>query len=189
MAGCASINKADVGLGDTENGAQINVIEEIQKNGTALSVQNKVVNITLGKSDVGLGNVDNTSDSAKASTTGNPIHDAIDERVSKNQGSEHAGLYLAVGDDGYVMLKEGGGPGPVTKKVYTFRIPYGSLSSNIEYLEDAIGLSEQDRRSIVRSWAKHAVVKNGVVQYWLDETNLNIIETNIFKCKGKPHDK
>ena len=36
------------------------------------------------KADVGLSNVDNTSDSAKANTAGNPIHDAIAKKVNNN---------------------------------------------------------------------------------------------------------
>lgn len=36
------------------------------------------------KAQVGLGNVDNTSDSTKANTAGNPIHDAIEKKVAKD---------------------------------------------------------------------------------------------------------
>lgn len=37
------------------------------------------------KAQVGLGNVDNTSDSTKANTAGNPIHDAIAKKVDANK--------------------------------------------------------------------------------------------------------
>lgn len=37
------------------------------------------------KTQVGLGNVDNTSDSTKANTAGNPIHDAIANKVDNNK--------------------------------------------------------------------------------------------------------
>lgn len=42
------------------------------------------------KAQVGLGNVDNTSDSAKVNTAGNPIHEALENKVNKNKiaGSE-----------------------------------------------------------------------------------------------------
>lgn len=42
-----TITKADVGLGDTANGAQVNVLEGVQLNGTDLTITNKKVNINL----------------------------------------------------------------------------------------------------------------------------------------------
>lgn len=68
-------------LGNIAAGAQVNVIEAITVNNTAVTPTNKTVNInvpvqsvagktgavTLAKGDVGLGNVDNTSDATKKS--------------------------------------------------------------------------------------------------------------------------
>lgn len=82
-----SVTKAQVGLGNTVNGAQINVIESIKKNGVAQTVTNKAVDLVLSKSDVGLGNVDNTSDTTKANTSGNPIHDAIAAKAPTSHAS------------------------------------------------------------------------------------------------------
>lgn len=62
-------------------GAKDNVIETVKKNGTALTVTNKAVDIVLGKSDVGLGNVDNTSDANKPVSTAQQT--ALDGKVDK----------------------------------------------------------------------------------------------------------
>lgn len=92
----------------------------------------------------------------------------LNGKVNVAQGTANAGKYLAVGADGNVTLKE-----VIPGKVYGFKIPYGSKTDNIEYTDSAVGMNETQRRALVRSWAKHAVVQNGVVKYWLDETNLN----------------
>lgn len=47
LTGNVTITKADVGLGSTVNGAQINVLEGVQLNGTDLTITNKKVNIDL----------------------------------------------------------------------------------------------------------------------------------------------
>lgn len=49
-------------LATIENNSQENIIEKIQKNGVDLKIINKVVNLILSKNDIGLNNVDNTSD-------------------------------------------------------------------------------------------------------------------------------
>lgn len=50
-------------LGGIAAGAQVNTIETVQAEGTALTVSNKTVNVT--KAQLGLGNVDNTADADK----------------------------------------------------------------------------------------------------------------------------
>lgn len=50
-------------LRDIAAGAQVNTIEAVQVEGTALTITNKTVNVT--KSQLGLGNVDNTADADK----------------------------------------------------------------------------------------------------------------------------
>lgn len=52
-------------IDDIEDKAQVNIIEKIKKNGTELDITDKEVNIELDKKDVGLNNVDNTSDENK----------------------------------------------------------------------------------------------------------------------------
>ena len=64
--------------------AQANVIEVVQLNGTALTITNKTVNVSLTKSDVGLGNVDNTSDANKPVSTATQT--ALDNKVDKVDG-------------------------------------------------------------------------------------------------------
>ena len=73
------ITKSTIGLGNVVDGAQINVIEEVQKNGTPITVVNKVANITITKSDVGLNNVNNTSDANKPIS--NATQTALDKKV------------------------------------------------------------------------------------------------------------
>jgi hypothetical protein len=55
-------NKEKEKLNNIESNAQVNLIEKIQKNGIDIDIINKIVNLTLTKNDVGLDNVDNTSD-------------------------------------------------------------------------------------------------------------------------------
>ena len=70
-------------LSGIETGAQVNVIETVQLNGTAVSPTGKTVNIQLDKSSVGLGNVDNTSDSAKPISTA--TQSALDSKADKSE--------------------------------------------------------------------------------------------------------
>lgn len=81
------VTKAQVGLPNVVDGAQINVIESISKNGVAQTIVNKNVNLELSKTDVGLGNVDNTSDTTKADTAGNPVHDKIETKAPISHAS------------------------------------------------------------------------------------------------------
>lgn len=55
-------NKEKEKLNNIESNAQVNLIEKIQKNGIDIDIINKIVNLILTKNDVGLDNVDNTSD-------------------------------------------------------------------------------------------------------------------------------
>ena len=56
-------------LNGIATGAQVNIIEKITVNGTAQTVASKTAAITIGKGTVGLGNVDNTSDTDKPIST------------------------------------------------------------------------------------------------------------------------
>lgn len=56
-------------LNDIEAGAEENIIETIMINGSAQTATNKTVNLLLTKENVGLGNVDNTSDLDKPVST------------------------------------------------------------------------------------------------------------------------
>jgi hypothetical protein len=56
-------------LAGVETGAQVNVIESVKLNGTAVSISGKAADIQVSKGTVGLGNVDNTSDAAKPIST------------------------------------------------------------------------------------------------------------------------
>lgn len=68
-------------LGHVAAGAQVNVIETVQLNGTAITPTEKTVNIQLDKSSVGLGNVNNTSDSDKPISTA--TQSALDGKANK----------------------------------------------------------------------------------------------------------
>ena len=64
-------------LNNIEANAQVNLIEKIQKNGVDIDIINKIVNLVLTKNDVGLSNVDNTSDIDK------PLSNAATTELAK----------------------------------------------------------------------------------------------------------
>lgn len=66
-------------LATIENNSQENIIEKIQKNGVDLKIINKVVNLILSKNDIGLNNVDNTSDLDK------PLSNAAKEAIKNRR--------------------------------------------------------------------------------------------------------
>lgn len=66
-------------LATIENNSQENIIEKIQKNGVDLKIINKVVNLILSKNDIGLNNVDNTSDLDK------PLSNAAKEAIKNRK--------------------------------------------------------------------------------------------------------
>lgn len=85
-------------------------IKSISKNGTLIVPDaQKNVNIELSKSDVGLGNVDNTSDLNKPISSAQ--QSALNAKVDKYQGTENIDKVLTVGSDGYLYLSSiiGGG--------------------------------------------------------------------------------
>lgn len=53
-------------LSGIATGAEVNVIESVSVNNTAQTITSKNVNISLDKTSVGLGNVDNTADANKS---------------------------------------------------------------------------------------------------------------------------
>mgnify|MGYP002558233212 CR=1 FL=1 len=70
-------NKEKEKLNNIESNAQVNLIEKIQKNGIDIDIINKMVNLILTKNDVGLDNVDNTSDIDK------PLSNAVITELAK----------------------------------------------------------------------------------------------------------
>lgn len=79
-------------------------ILQIAKNGVIIPPdENKIVNIILNKNDVGLNNVDNTSDINK------PVsilqQQALDTKVDKFAGIANREKTLVVGDDGYLKYE------------------------------------------------------------------------------------
>ena len=86
------------------NTAEVPILS-ISKNGVLLHPdENKNVNISLTKSDIGLSEVDNTSDREK------PVSDlqqiALDTKLNKNLGSENHNKILYVDASGNVALKK-----------------------------------------------------------------------------------
>ena len=80
-------------------------ILQIAKNGEIIQPdENKLVNIELTKNDVGLNNVDNTADKFK------PIsmyqQEALDKKLNKYVGSEHAGKMVIVDGGGNIDYRQ-----------------------------------------------------------------------------------
>lgn len=139
-------------------------------NGHALSD-----NVTVTKGDVGLGNVDNTSDANKP--VSNAQAQAIAAKLDKNQGVANAGKTVVVGQDGYLKLAN-------TSKQIVYGFHINKNDSNpatcVTYLEDAIGMTPayMDYTNDVfnyGSWRnaffmpKPCMVKSdGTVDYYLD---------------------
>ena len=81
-------------LDDIENGAQVNTIESIKVNNNTIApnASDKSVNITINKSTVGLGNVDNTKDADKPIST--ETQTALNNKsdINHNHDSEYANI-------------------------------------------------------------------------------------------------
>ena len=98
------------GLNITEAGllsvdSDIIKIEQIKLNGTLLQPdEDKIVNINLTKNDVGLNNVDNTSDLAKPVSTATSVE--LNTKFDKQQNVIYFGKILYIKDDGTVGFKE-----------------------------------------------------------------------------------
>ena len=98
------------GLNITEEGllsvdSDIIHIEQIKLNGTLLQPDaDKIVNINLTKNDVGLNNVDNTSDLAKPVSTATSVE--LNTKFDKQQNVIYFGKILYIKDDGTVGFKE-----------------------------------------------------------------------------------
>lgn len=74
----------------------------IAKNGEDIVPdENKRINITIDKTDVGLSDVDNTSDADKPVSTLQQIE--FDKKINIYQGKEYVERALIVGEDGYVQ--------------------------------------------------------------------------------------
>lgn len=71
-------------LDNIEKKAQHNIIEKLQKNGKDIPVVDKVINLILSKSDVGLDKVNNTSDLEKPISA--KTKNALENKVDKEQG-------------------------------------------------------------------------------------------------------
>jgi len=70
-----TVTKADIGLGNVADGAQVNIIEEIQKNGAKITPVDKVVNITVPTNN---NELTNGAGYQTASDVSSAIGDAID---------------------------------------------------------------------------------------------------------------
>ena len=85
-------------LGGVASGAQVNVIEGITLNGSEVSVTSKTAAITISKTTVGLGNVDNTSDLAK------PISTAMQKALNEKMPMGSADVVSDVSFDAGVLF-------------------------------------------------------------------------------------
>lgn len=119
-------------LNGVEAGAEENVIETIMVNGSAQTVTNKAVNLLLTKENVGLGNVDNTSDLDKPISTATQT--ALNGKQDVIQVSElptltadiNGKIYQYVGSDETTYKT-----GHFYKAIYFRRISYYWHSSGI----------------------------------------------------------
>ncbi len=68
--------------------------------GAVTSVNGQTGAVVLDASDVGLGNVNNTSDANKPISTATQT--ALNAKLDTNQGTAHAGKFLVVGSDGNI---------------------------------------------------------------------------------------
>lgn len=145
-------------------------ILSILKNGIKIEPdENKRINITLNKTDVGLHNVDNTSDKNKPVSTLQQLE--FDKKVNIAQGVEHEGKFLFVDSSGNVGLTSSGGS-ISTKykdslltnetKIYNFTDAFVlSLNGNeikidaSDELKSAFKLIEYDGKTGVLSFIKY----------------------------------
>lgn len=112
------MSAADKGkLDGIASGAEVNVLEGVSVNGTAVPVTNKTANLTLNKTTVGLGNVDNTADTDKPVSTAQQA--ALDNKVDKVAGK---GLstndYTTAEKDKLLGIEEGAQVNEVTLENY-----------------------------------------------------------------------
>lgn len=92
-----------------EKQAQVNKIEKIKKNGMELDIENKEVNIELDKKDVGLSNVNNTSDENKPIS--NPQQEEFDnlrQAINELDPSKLANEATEVSDNDLLLVVQDG---------------------------------------------------------------------------------
>ncbi len=100
-------------LDNIEKKAQQNIIEKLQKNGEDIPVVEKVINLILSKSDVGLDKVDNTSDSNKPISL--KTKQALEKKVDKEEGKGLSSNDFT-NDDKKKLIPSGGTRGQVLVK-------------------------------------------------------------------------
>lgn len=85
-----ALTKADVGLGNVTDGAQVNVLEGIQKNGTTVTITNKIANISVPTATSEL-----TNDSGFITSHDIPPGAAASTTTPKMDGTATVGTELA----------------------------------------------------------------------------------------------
>ena len=100
-------------LDNIEEKAEHNIIEKIQKNGEDIPVVDKVINITLSKSDIELDKVDNTSDLNKPISL--KAKQALEKKVDKEEGKGLSSNDFT-NDDKKKLIPSGGTTGQVLVK-------------------------------------------------------------------------
>lgn len=108
-------------LNGIEAGAQVNIIDTIQKNGTVLPISNKTVNVTVPTK---------TSDLTNDGASGTPFISSIPIASTSQLGGIKVGANLTIAGDGTLSAVGGGGGGTVSDT-----LPIGSV---VEWYSDYV---------------------------------------------------
>lgn len=92
-------------LENISSGAQINVLEGVQLNGSTINPSNKIANVVVNKSTIGLSNVDNTSDANKPVSTATQT--ALDTKLTGVSSSTDGRIALFSGATGNLLKQSG----------------------------------------------------------------------------------
>lgn len=125
-----------------EGSAEGNVVD-IQLNGVSI-LQDKIANIVLSKSDVGLSNVDNTSDLNKPLSTAatEALKGKVDKTTTVNGKNLSTNINLSASDVGAIAATAKGANNGVAELDSTGKVPSSQLPS---YVDDVL---EYDSKSV-----------------------------------------
>jgi len=128
-------------IDEIEDKAQVNKIEKIKKNGNELPIADKEVDIELDKNDVGLGNVDNTSDEDKPiSNLQQEEFNNLEQAINELDPSKIINEATEVNDEDLLLVVQNGvkkkvpaskvgtgGPGGTGNTVIYDKVPIGTI--------------------------------------------------------------
>lgn len=132
-----TVTKGDVGLGNVVDGAEVNVLEGVQINGTDLSIASKKVNIPLasGSANGAMSSTDKTkldklvfdgSNKIDSSILPSYVDDVIEAYVRSGQ-TALSSTWLATGSASGTVIT------PETGKIYVLMADSGDYSANTQF--------------------------------------------------------